>query len=121
MVEDAITDPKRIAELFASELTGLATGPLAAVTVVDADPDATPSPDGTVAYALESDGKRVGRVSLYPESAVVDLGDGVAAESSALERDGLAVEETDDGVVLRLSIGAAVKSAVDVVRTSLSG
>jgi hypothetical protein len=120
MVEDAITDPVRIAELLASELTGLATGPLAAVTVVDADPDATPSPDGTVAYAIEHDGRRVGRVTLYPGHAAVELDGAVAAESSPLDREGVTVEETGEGVVLRLSTGAAVKAAVDAVRTSLS-
>jgi predicted lipoprotein len=74
-----------------------------------------------VAYAIDHDGQRVGRVSLYPDSAVVDLDGAVAAAPSTPEREGLAVEETGDGAVLRLSTGTAVKAAVDVVRTTLAG
>jgi len=94
MVEDRVTDAKRVAQLLASELTGLETGPLAAVDVTDADPGADPSPGGTVAYRVTVEGAVVGAVVMYPDRVVVDLGE-----------DGLTVES-----------GTAVKRAVDAVR-----
>jgi hypothetical protein len=51
MVEDRLTDGRRIAELLASELDGLG-GALAAVAVVDADRDAEATPDGAYAYRV---------------------------------------------------------------------
>ncbi len=119
MVKETITDPKRIAELLASELTGLATEPLSAVEVVDADQDATPSPQGTVAYAIAAHGKEVGRVLLYPEAAAVVLDAVDDMEPPADSREGLEVETSDDGLRLLVSTGAAVKGAVDIVRSTL--
>jgi len=123
MVKDAITDPTRIAELLASELTGLATGPLSTVEVVEADPNASPSPQGTVAYAVAGQGQQVGRVLLFPAETVVEL-DGVDGrehvDPETDARDGLCIERTDDGLRLTLRTGAAVKGAVDVLRALLS-
>jgi hypothetical protein len=104
MVEDRITDGRRIAQLLASELTGLETGPLAAVSVTDADPDAEPSADGTVAYTIAHGGERVGIVRIYPERVVVTLG----------ELEG-AAEQT-----VVVDSGAAVKRAVDRIREALT-
>ncbi|WP_340101204.1 hypothetical protein [Salinibaculum salinum] len=116
MVEDSSTDPKRVAQLLASELTGLETPPLDRVTVVDADESATPSPDGTTAYAIAFDERAVGRVLLYPDSAVVELDD-ISVVGS--DDDRLTVE-TGEGVTrLTLSSGVAVKRAVDVLRDAL--
>jgi len=122
MVEDAITDPGRIAELLASELTGLETGPLAAVEVVDADRDATPSPDVTLAYAVAHDQDRIGRVLLYPDRAVVEL-DGVGnvpGDLPGADRESIAIERTTDVLALDVSTGAASKGAVDVLRAVLA-
>lgn len=110
MVEDRITDATRVAQLLASELTGLETGPLESVDVTDADPDAEPSPEGTVAYRVTADGESVGTVLLYPERVVVDL----TGEGSA----GVAGTPDDELVV---ESGAAVKRAVDAVRERLRG
>lgn len=119
MVEETVTDPKRIAELFASELTGLATGSLSTVEVVDADRDAVPSPQGAVAYAIAAHGQEVGRVLLYPDACVVVL-DSPGDEVPAVSREGLEVEASDDGLRLMISTGAAVKGAVDILRSTLS-
>lgn len=108
MVDDRVTDPTRVAQLLASELTGLATGPLETVEVTDADPEAEPSPEGTVAYRVTADGEPVGAVLLYPERVVVALG-----VEGAEEREGAADEE------LVVERGAAVKRAVDAVRERL--
>jgi hypothetical protein len=115
MVEDRITDPRRIAQLLASELTGLATGPLAAVEVVDADRSAAPAPEGTDAYRIAYRGRPVGRVRLFPDAAVVEL-DGVSLRNSDLA---LPVERDRDTTRLRVESGAAVKRAVDAIRATL--
>jgi hypothetical protein len=102
MAEDVVDDPTRIAQLLASELTGLQTGRLAAVSVTDADRDAEPSPDGTTAYGIAYDGDRVASVVLYPDGAVVELADGVPGEP------------------IRIETGAASKRAVDAIRDVLA-
>jgi hypothetical protein len=51
MVDDRLTDGRRIAELLASELDGLGDE-LAAVSVSDADRDAEATPDGAYAYRV---------------------------------------------------------------------
>ncbi len=117
MVRDSITDPKRVAQLFASELTGLATPPLDRVTVADADESASPSPDGPVAYTIVVDDHDIGRVLLYPDSTVVEL-DGISVPASDDEH--LTVETETDGTRLFLSSGVAVKRAVDVLRGELA-
>lgn len=117
MVRDSITDPKRVAQLLASELTGLATPPLDRVTVADADESASPSPDGSVAYTIVVDDHDIGRVLLYPDSAVVEL-DGSPVPSSNDEQ--LTVETDTDETRLFLSSGVAVKRAVDVLRDALA-
>jgi len=110
MVEDRITDGKRIGQLFASELTGLERGPLGTVSVEDADPDAEPSPEGTYAFRVTADGDRLGTVTVTDETARLELTAPTAFES---ERDDVAV--TDDGRTVVAHSGAAVKSLVDVV------
>ena len=106
MVEDRITDGKRIAELLSSELEGLETGPLAAVSVVDADPQLTPTPEGALAYRVSHRDRVVGRVVCYPDQAVFEpaAGDWLGA---------------DDGQLV-VSDGVAVKRAVDAIRDGLA-
>lgn len=109
MVEDRITDGKRIAQLLASEVTGLDEGPLDALSVAESDPDATPAEDGTDAYALTTGDTTVATVSMYPDHATVTFEGGVTwDERPALLEGG--------GNTLVVSSGAAVKRAVDAVR-----
>ncbi|MFB6308726.1 MAG: hypothetical protein ABEH35_05280 [Haloarculaceae archaeon] len=112
MVERRITDGKRIAQLLASELTGLETGPLSAVEVTDADPDAEPTGEGTFAYAITRAGERVGAVYVHETRARVVLSVDAASlpESVAAELD-----ESEDEPVLWIDSGAAVKHAVDLL------
>ena len=88
MVEERLTDGRRIAELLASELDGL-EGIFARVTVTDPDHDVTPTPDGAYAYTVtigeESDGEEprtLATVAVHPERAHVEFerGQGVAAD-----------------------------------------
>lgn len=53
MVEDRLTDGRRIAQLLASELTG-AGDALVALSVTDADPDVEPTTDGALAYRVRA-------------------------------------------------------------------
>ncbi|WP_436934962.1 hypothetical protein [Halovenus marina] len=142
MVEDRITDGERIAQLLASELTGLDVEPLEGVTVVDADRDVSPSSDGPVAYRIRHRESYVGAVRLYPDGARLQLtvtddtvlesvderhreltviegrsGDigGEFHSTSAIDRESY----SDDVLTVQIASGAAVKPALDVVRDVL--
>jgi hypothetical protein len=119
MVEDRITDAKRIAQLLASELTGRQHGPLSSLAVVDADRDAEPSPDGTTAFAIEFEGERVGTVELFESRAVVAVTSDTDDLAAAADERGLAAERTDDGVTIEIDHGAAVKRAADALAAVL--
>jgi len=116
MVDERITDGERIAQLLASELSGLETGPLADLTVVDADPEASPTESGTVAYAVAFDGERVGEVRMYPERVRVALAT-PAGRFPDVDLDvETAGEDAAGDVVVIVDSGATVKRAVDAVR-----
>jgi hypothetical protein len=120
MVEDRTTHGKRIAQLLASELSGRDRGPLAAVSVVDADPDAQPAEGGVVAYGVAVDGARIGSIWLYPEAAECELDlAGADAVREAVRGADLTVVQPDPAaeteVTVRIESGAAVKRAVDAL------
>jgi hypothetical protein len=126
MVEDRITDSRRIAQLLASELSGLATGPLGEVSVVDADPDATPSEDGTVAYNISYEGREIGTVRLYAASVAVELQlDGVDQSPDSVDEAPVSDRVTVDRqgpqrLTITLEDGASVKEGVDLLRYLLN-
>jgi len=113
MVEDRITDGKRIAQLLASELTGAETSPMDRVDVVEAVPDAEPSAGGTEAYGVAVDGDRIGTVTVYPETAVLSVRGSLPPEFEP--PDGLDADSANGQVSVRIKYGAAVKSAVDLL------
>ncbi len=119
MVEKSTTDGHRIAQLLASELTGLAVGPLADVRVVDADSETTATADGTLAYRIAYDGTRVGTVSLFPDHARVELACGADVSDGAPWDSLAAVEATDESIGFAVESGRAVKAAVDAVERVL--
>lgn len=110
MVEDRITDGKRIGQLLASELTGLERGPLAEVSVVDADPDVEPTAAGAFAYAVEFRGDRVATVHVTPSTARLTIH---SAPTVSVDREDVTVESTTAGTVLVAHSGASVKRLVD--------
>ena len=113
MVKDRIADGRRIGQLLASELTGLQRGPLSGVSVVDADRDVEPTPEGAFAYRVAADDTEVAIVEVTPATARLLL----KQEPGAVpERDDLTV----DGTTVVVHSGAAVKAAVDVLEQSLS-
>jgi hypothetical protein len=118
MVEDTITDGKRIAQLLASEVTGRETGPLAAMAVVDADRDVEPTADGAFAYGVDRDGERVADVAVQPERAYLELNVGVESGAEAAREAGLRVRPKavePPRTLVFVESGAAVKAAVDVL------
>lgn len=118
MVEDVTTDGRRIAELLASELTGLRVGPLEHVAVVDAHRDVEPTADGALVYRIEYADQRIGEVRIRPGAAVV-VGADAWSRGPLEDATGLFLE--DDDRVLVIERGAAVKRAVDALRESLGG
>lgn len=123
MVRDSISDGKRIGQLLASEMTGLERGALSGVELVDVDESAEPSPGGTRAYGLARDGRQFGTVYLVPEAVEVHLRHPDPAESQTSDPfvdSSTSAVETDAETVLRVESGAAVKRAVDGIRTVLT-
>lgn len=124
MAEDRVTDGERIAELLASELTGVSAGSMDRLSVVDADPDATPAAEGTFAYRVAVDGDAVATVSIYPDHARVAVDrSSVADRSIVVDRSeeeaaigpGISVERSETTVTLRIEYAAAVKRASDLL------
>lgn len=114
MVEDKITDGKRIAQFLASELTGLETGVLARVDVVDADPSVEPTPEGATAYQVSFREEIFATVVLFPDHAEIRLDEG-RQWNTFDHRDDVQF----DGQSLTVESVAAVKQAVDVLRETL--
>ena len=134
MVQDRITDGTRIAQLLSSELTGLQTGLLSDVTVVEPDRDAEPLPEGTPAYRIAFRDEVIATVFLFPSGVEIRLdgdlswidedrasesldGRGVdGLDSCSVDSlDGRGIEVTDIRT-LRVHTGAAVKQSVDALR-----
>jgi len=116
MVEDRITNGKRIAQLLSSELSGRDRGTLGNVSVVDADADADVSAEGTEAYGIGYQNERIGTVRLFPDAATVSVNRQVDTITEAARDSGLPV--TDDDAI-RLESGASVKRAVDALVAGL--
>ena len=127
MVDRRITDPVRIAQLLASEVEGRRSGPLGAVQVVEADRDATPAPDGALAYRLSDHEGTLGAVTLYPAAVVLTIdaqGTGLddetleagEAAANALDREAVTVTRGQDSLSVEIRSGAASKAALDVLR-----
>ncbi|MFB6090586.1 MAG: hypothetical protein ABEJ97_05955 [Halobellus sp.] len=100
MVEDRLTDGRRIAQFLASEVTG--HDDLAALAVTDADPDVEPTSEGAFAYAIESareegdaptdgDTDRVASVFVQPDRVRVEFERAVDVVADAAAEAGLRV------------------------------
>lgn len=121
MVEDRITDGRRIAELLSSELAGRDDGELARVAVVDADPDVEPTADGARAYDVARDGERFARAFVHDDRAHLEFEAGRDAAVRAAEDVGLRVRPKATNPpksLVFVESGAEVKRATDVVRAA---
>lgn len=114
MVEDEITDGKRIGQFLASELTGLEAGPLAHVEVRDADPDAEPTRDGSQAYRIAYREESIASAVLFPDAVEIELEGG-----RSWDRADSATDISIGGSTLRVESVAAVKQAVDSLGETL--
>jgi hypothetical protein len=118
MVEDRVTDGRRIAELLASELDGRTDGGLARVAVADADRDVEPTPDGARAYDVTLDGDRLAGVFVHPDRAHLAFSahqDAAAAVASDLDLRVRPKATEPPQTLVFVESGAAVKRAADVV------
>ncbi|MXV62238.1 hypothetical protein GS429_09220 [Natronorubrum sp. JWXQ-INN-674] len=119
MVEERITDGRRIAELLASELDGREDGTLASVRVTDADRDVEPTADGSRAYDVTLSDERIAQVFVHEDRARLEfeVGQDVAAETgSELELRVRPKATQPPRTLVFVESGAAVKRATDVVQ-----
>lgn len=117
MVERRLSDGVRIAQLLASEIEGHG-GPLAAVSVVDADPDVEPTVEGAFAYAVERDGRRIAAAYVHPERVRIEFVAEADRAAAAAREGGLRVRPaaTDPPrTLVFVEDGAAVKRALRTV------
>jgi len=127
MVEERVTDGRRIAELLASEVEGRA-GALAALSVADADRDAEPSVDGTRVYGVvRSSGDtetEIARAFAQPDRVRLELS--LAPEralADARERNLRARPRASEppATLVFVESGAATKRAADLLGAVASG
>ncbi|NKE35531.1 hypothetical protein GWG54_06815 [Natronococcus sp. JC468] len=118
MVEDRITDGRRIAELLASELDGREDGPLETVAVVDADRGVEPSTDGERAYDIVAADEPLARAFVHPDRVRLEFERGRELAAEAAGDRGLRVRPTATAppkTLVFVESGAAVKRASDAV------
>lgn len=123
MVDDVITDGKRIAELLSSEVTGHETAPYDRLSVENAEPDVDPTDAGQRAYDVHRDGERLASVYVMPERARVELFDGLeAAEREAEQRDlpTRPVGGKPPRLLVFVDNGARTKRALDVLGAAVA-
>jgi len=119
MVEDRITDGRRIAQLLASELDGREDGEFGVLSVTDADPDVEPTADGARAYDVVHDpsGNRLARTYVHPSRVHVEFersADHVAALGREFDLRVRPKAVDPPRTLLFVEDGAAVKRAADV-------
>ena len=123
MVEERLTDGRRIAQVLASEVTGHGDD-LDALAVTDADPDVEPTPDGTFAYAIDRDGERVASVYVQPDRIRIEFERAVDAVAEAAGREGLRVRPKavdPPRTLVFVEDGAQVKWLLPALRAVAAG
>lgn len=119
MVEDRITDGRRIAELLSSELDGREDGDLAAVAVTNADRDVEPTAEGARAYDVTCTDERIARVFIHEDRARLEFeaGQDVAADTATdVDLRVRPKATTPPRTLVFVESGAEVKRATDVVQ-----
>ncbi|ELY67748.1 hypothetical protein [Natrinema versiforme] len=119
MVEDRITDGRRIAQLLASELDGREDGELAHFAVTNADRDVEPTADGARAYDVTRHDERIARAFVHDDRAHLEFEAGHDAAAEAASDVDLRVrpKATDPPrTLVFVESGAEVKRATDVVQ-----
>ncbi|RZH67973.1 hypothetical protein [Natrinema altunense] len=120
MVEERITDGRRIAELLSSEVDGREDGELAEYAVTNADRDVEPTADGARAYDVTRRDERIARVFVHDDRAHLEFeaGQDIAAAAAADVDLRVRPKATQPPKTLVfVESGAAVKRATDVLQT----
>ncbi|WP_121744545.1 hypothetical protein [Natronorubrum halophilum] len=118
MVEERITDGRRIAELLASELDGREDGLLEFVRVTNADRDVEPTADGSRAYDVTFRDDRIAQAFVHEDRVRLEFerGQDVAAETGdELELRVRPKATRPPRTLVFAESGAAVKRVTDVV------
>ena len=128
MVEERLTDGRRIAQFLASEVTGHEDD-LASLVVSDADPDAEATPEGAFAYAIErrlgeASAERVASVFVQPDRIRVEFERDVDVVAEAAEEAGLRVRPKavePPRTLVFVEDGAQVKWLLPALRAIAAG
>ena len=118
MVEERITDGRRIAELFGSEIDGRTDGELGRVSVVDANEDVDPTVGGAHAYDLKRSGPRFARVFVHPDRIHLEFAAGQDVAIDVAESGGLRVRPKathPPKTLVFVESGAEVKRGIGVI------
>lgn len=136
MVQDELTDGRRIAELLASEIDGQKRGPLGQLTVTNPDREVEGTPNGARAYdvrRLRADrdprrepvpdeaGRLFAQVFVHEERARIELRTGLSVAVDAANEAGLRARPKavqPPRTLVFVERGAAVKRAVDVLEAA---
>ncbi|MFQ3320199.1 MAG: hypothetical protein ACI8UR_002337 [Natronomonas sp.] len=127
MVEDTITDGKRIGQLLSSEIHGHERGALGRLSVVEAEADVEPTEFGAFAYGIGHDGDgatRIADVYVHPDRAHVEFREGQETAMDVAENEGLRVRPKavePPRTLAFIESGAEVKGALRVVRAVAEG
>ncbi|SEV79848.1 hypothetical protein [Natrinema salifodinae] len=121
MVEDRITDGRRIAELLSSEIDGREDGELEYFAVTNADRDVEPTADGARAYDIAHDDRdeRIARAFVHEDRAHIEFAaaqDVAADAASDLELRVRPKATTPPRTLVFVESGAEVKRATDVLQ-----
>jgi hypothetical protein len=117
MVEDRITDGRRIAQLLASEVDGRA-GALADLSVTNARRDVEPTADGARAYDVELDGEAVATAFVQPDRVRIEVSRAPERVLSVAADAGLRARPKatrPPRTVVFVETGAEVKRATDAL------
>jgi hypothetical protein len=122
MVEERTTDGKRIAQLLSSEVSGREDSGLAALDVVDADPDVEGSADGELAYEIArvegDEPEPLAEVYVHEDRARIEFREAVDAAAETAKEVGLRVRPKavrPPRTLVFVEDGAEVKRATDVL------
>lgn len=126
MVEERVTDGRRIGQLLASEVRGHTRGLLGSLAVTDVQDadgrDADGSNAGQFAYGIDRGDERLAAVFVYKSGVSLAVLRENDAAVAAAERNDLAVRENVGhlpGVAVSVESGAAVKRALNVLEAVL--
>ncbi|SER91584.1 hypothetical protein [Natrinema salaciae] len=119
MVEERITDGRRIAELLSSEIDGREDGELADFGVTNADRDVEPTADGARAYDVTRRDERIARAFVHDDRAHLEFEAGQDAAADAAADVDLRVRPKatrPPKTLVFVESGAEVKRATDVLQ-----